>query len=296
MEYDISIRLPNRKYFCVHCRDLQEFQQYCYSFDSVDMVYGHWLSNHTDLPQALPFQFYAVDLVGCVHCRFIGLFGRLRDHHDAKHPNQPFATARAANRNECALCPFGGPSLIKHFQENHVFLLEVNLFNPVCFTPDTLTELLAIDIRDKQICGHCNVIFETIHEADIHHYKMHPDVNLSMVKWNVAAPHHISFLICAICKSRLEPHQFNKHIEQEMATFNLSLYGNHSYKADPNSQANDFAQTYFKLLGIFMRTKVVFGNGLVAFKQNLLFSRYDDILQFEEVAKRIASVKSGSSG
>lgn len=286
---------PARKYFCVYCSN--EYLSPFYSFETVETVYGHWLSNHTEVPNALPFQFFAVDLVGCLYCPFNGLSGRLRIHHGKKHAGQPFAMARASNRQQCALCPFGSSNLVEHFQEKHEFDLKVNLCNPVCYAPETLAELLSIDIRQKRQCGHCAAVFETDHEAEIHHYTMHPDRSDLVIKWNgMENPNPISHMICTMCNQKPESNDLCEHMEQDFTWFELSNYGNYLYDGDSSGGSNEASKVYFKLLDIFLRTKVVFNNGLVVFKQNLLFSQFDDIQQFQAIALQIANSIQGGTG
>lgn len=272
-----------RKYFCVHCRD-ESMRFLCYSFGTLENVYGHWLSNHTELPVAKPFLFYAVDLVGCHYCAYTGLCGRLCHHHDNKHPNESLAITRPSNRQQCALCFHTGPDLGVHFMQTHELVLEANIFNPVCLTPDTLAELLTIDIHRKRLCEHCGATFETDHEANEHHYDMHTDERKSVIQTNDVQPNQISHLICGLCNATVRPEHYFGHIEMDQSIFQIS---NASFQGDP------WESYYQKLYMDYLRTKVVFGNRLVVFKQNLIFSEYDDSQQFADLANRLVACAFG---
>lgn len=291
MEYQVTQK-PIKKYFCVHCRDMRQFLNYVYSFDSIETVHGHWLSNHTDVPHALPFQFYAIDFVACLYCSHSGLIGKVKAHHAEKHTSVPFVVVRASNRNQCAFCLYDGPNLAEHTLNQHNFLLECDLFNPVCFTPERLTDLLANNFHQKRQCGQCQMVFETDHEVEIHHFKQHPNVDLLRLPWNGAGPCDVAHLICHFCYSHVEPHNFYAHIAQDLNTFNVFATDTSSDDTKHKRYGTSTAERFLhKLMEAFLKTKVVFHNGLVAFKQNLLLSQFDDSQQFMAAAALITQAK-----
>lgn len=166
---------PSPKYFCVHC-DPSPFN-YWFAHDSVEKVHAHWLSNHTELPVAKPFQFYAVELVECVYCKFSGIFNYVKGHHKNNHGDQPFVVQRQHNTQKqlCAMCLYTGPDLANHFQQMHTAFASSDavVFNSIRFAPEFLAEMLAIDVHQRFQCGHCGAAFETDHEAKWHCGEQH---------------------------------------------------------------------------------------------------------------------------
>lgn len=260
-------RLPVRKYFCVHCYSANNLD--FFSSESIENVYGHWLSNHTELPVALPFQFYAVDLVGCSYCRFSGYYGKVNVHHQERHPDEPFVCVRAENRQQCAMCHYSGADILSHFEQSHGQNYQTSIFNPNCFTQELLANLFMIDIHKKRRCNYCGDSFETDHEVKMHSFVAHANLNASFVESNDEQPNEISYLICALCDGKFAPAGFLNHIDGESKIW-----------------AQRFSGQSVELYRSYMKTKVVFANGLVAFKQNLVFSPYDDSKQIQEMIQR----------
>lgn len=204
----------------------------------------------------------------------------MHKHHVNHHPNEALAIARYSNRQQCALCFHTGPDLVDHFMPTHELVLKAGIFNPVCFTRDTLDELLAIDIHRERICGHCGATFETDHEANEHHYDMHADKCKLVIEANNARRNQMLYLICGLCDETVQPEDYFSHIEMDQSIFQFSAA---SCQGDPSTIY------YHKLYRDYLRTKVVFGNRLVVFKQNLIFSEYDDSQQFANLANRIVA-------
>lgn len=277
-----------RRYFCAHCHDSDDWFL-VFSFETIDDVYGHWLSNHTELPTAESFLFYAVELVGCHYCHYSGLYDRLRKHHEEKHSDDPFVVARKINRNQCALCYYTEPNLPNHFQQTHQQVLKAHIFNPVCFTRENLAELLTIDIHQKRRCGYCGETFETDHEIQQHHFYMHLDKEALFYEWRDKDPHEISYLICGRCNRKLDPEQYYRHIEIDQAIFQSS-----NNRITVNEHINESNHTeYFRLYRDYLKTRVIFGNGMILFKQNLIFSEYDDSQQFAEAVDSLLHSQNG---
>lgn len=281
MNFEVQ-HLPTKKYLCVHCRD-ESTQFLCYSFETLDDVYGHWLSNHTELPVAKQFLFYYAEFVGCHYCGFSGFYGRLRKHHANNHPNNAMIVTRQIEREQCAFCHHTGHNMPLHFVQTHRLVLEAGVFNPVCFTRNTLAELLAIDIHRKRLCGHCGATFETNHEANEHHYNIHSDKQKSVIEVNDVRPNQISYLICGLCGNPTRPEDYYAHVEMDQAIFSFQPT---QFSVDPR-EPNPAVSYYNKLYKDYLKTKVVFGNRLVVFKQNLIDSEYDDSQQFADLINQI---------
>lgn len=159
-------------FYCVHCTDANELNESCYG--SIEDVYGHWLSGHTDLQNVKPFWFYVTQSIACFHCT--NVYANYHDmikHHNENHADHPFVVVRPSNRKECALCTHIGDNMIEHFASEHDGLLQLNLFNPARLPESLLGDLFAIDFHKKRQCGWCDVIFETQHEVVAHHMAAH---------------------------------------------------------------------------------------------------------------------------
>lgn len=258
-----------RKYFCVHCHSSNNLN--CYIFETIENVYGHWLSNHTELPVALPFQFYAVEMIACYYCNFMCYYNQLGKHHQNHHSNVPFVRVRTENRQECAQCLYSGDDIVCHYQQMHASNDCANIFNPICFTKELLSEIFTIDIHKKRRCNYCNDTFETDHEIKMHSFLKHPDLDVSIVQWNDVQPNEISYLICGLCNREIQPAHFLNHIETESERLGASSERFISY----------------------MKTKVIFGNGFVAHKQNLICSPYDDSEQIQGIIQHFAAQANG---
>lgn len=142
---------------------------------TIEDVYGHWLSGHTDLNDAKPFLFYVTGLVTCFHCKEVSNYHQMIEHHQEAHPEVTFAIVGHMNRMKCALCQFSGDDMVAHFVDEHEGLFQSNLFNPSRLPESLLNRILDIDIHKRRQCGHCDRIFETQHEAEAHHSSLHTD-------------------------------------------------------------------------------------------------------------------------
>lgn len=275
------------RFFCAHCHDSDDWFL-VFSFETIDDVYGHWLSNHTELPKAKQFLYYAIELVGCYYCHYSGLYDRLRKHHSNNHPDDVFVATRKMNREQCAFCYYIGPNLANHVQQTHQQVLESRIFNPVCYTRDSLRALLAIDIHKKQRCGYCGDIFETEHEATQHHFYEHLGKTKLFYEWRDKDPHQISYIKCGRCDGEIEAEHYYRHVEIDQAIFHTTKRNGDDNKSDPDSE---YYAEYFRLYQDYLKTKVIFGNGLICFKQNLIFSDYDDTDAFARTVDRLLNTE-----
>lgn len=164
-------------FFCMHCMDANECNES--NSGTLEDVYGHWLSGHTDLNDVKPFLFYVTRFVTCFHCNEVSNYHKMIEHHQKAHPEKKFVVV-SQNRQECALCQFTGDDMTAHFDDEHKGPIQPYLTNPKFFNsarwPERLlNRILAIDIHKKRQCGHCGEIFETQYEADAHHLGVHTE-------------------------------------------------------------------------------------------------------------------------
>lgn len=169
-------------FYCVHCTDANEVTESC--FGTIEDVYGHWLSGHTDLHDVKPFWFYVTQSVACYHCtNFNANYHEMIEHHRETHADEPFVAVRPKNPKECALCTYIGDDMCEHFASEHDGLLQSKLFNPARLPESLLGDLFAIDIHKKRQCGWCKAIFETQHEIAAHHNTAHSKQSLNATEY-----------------------------------------------------------------------------------------------------------------
>lgn len=164
-------------FYCVHCTDSNELNDS--TSGSIEDVYGHWLSGHTDLKNIKPFWFYVTGLVSCFHCEDVACnYFEMVAHHKRTHPDKTMAIVMQTDRTKCGLCQYTGTEMVDHFAAEHDGLLQSSLFNPARLSESLLVNLFGIDIHIKRQCGHCYAIFETQHEIENHHAEAKHDGEL----------------------------------------------------------------------------------------------------------------------
>lgn len=160
-------------FYCVHCSDTNDVNES--NNGTIEDVYGHWLSGHTDLKNVKPFWFYVASKLACFHCDVVCNYQEMCKHHKYNHPDETFAVVTQSNRMKCGLCQYFGDDIVAHFAIQHDGLLESALFNPARLSVDILGKLFAIDIHKKRQCGGCGIILESQHEMDVHKLAEHND-------------------------------------------------------------------------------------------------------------------------
>lgn len=246
------------KYFCVHCDPSPN--NLWHSYNAVEKVHAHWLSNHTELPVAKPFQFHAIELVECAYCKCSGIFNYIKIHHKKNHEKLPFIVMRQRNAEQCAMCLYRGPDLVNHFQQMHTAFASSDgiIFNPICFTPEFLAEVLQNNFHSRFQCGHCGATFETDHETRWHCCNKHGNLKDWPVAKQANVPNQILHVVCSICRAEIQSADLLNHL-----------------LAESQALGHGIDQLYVN----YMKLKVVFANGLTVSKQNLAYSAYDDSKQ-----------------
>lgn len=156
---------------CVHCSDSDRANES--SNGTIQDVYGHWLSGHTDLKNVKPFWFYVSCHLACFYCDAVCNYQEMVKHHKNNHSDETFAIVKQPERKKCGLCQYGGDEMVAHFATEHDELLQSTLFNPARLSVGLLGKLFAIDIHKKRQCGRCDIILETQHEMEIHQSSEH---------------------------------------------------------------------------------------------------------------------------
>lgn len=165
-------------FYCVHCTDANELNDS--NSGTIEEVYGHWLSGHTDLNGVKPFWFYVTQHVACFYCDAVLNYHEMVKHHKVAHADDTFAVVQQTNHQKCALCRYIGDEMVEHFAVEHDGLLKSQLFNPARMPERLLADLFAVDIHKKRQCGQCDAIFETQHEVQDHLENIHDEIDQSM--------------------------------------------------------------------------------------------------------------------
>lgn len=277
------------KFGCQHCEEALNSVNSC--SEDIEMVYGHWLSAHTDLPKALPFQFYVTQFVACYFCGITGTFHEVLIHQKEAHPSNAPTIANHLNRDQCALCKQTA-GLEEHFEEAHRSILSDGIRSPFCLTDAILEETLSIAIHKKVECGHCSMEFETNEEFNYHHTTEHPSLKIIGVE-----KHSSSNWRYECCDLLFSQDEYLMHLEQhsiqlncgecEYPTESLAELAHHDKGA--HDSTNDRCNAFMKhLRKIHILNKAVVDNGLVMSHFALKGTKHDESAKFEEAFSTIA--------
>lgn len=253
---------------------------------TVSDIHQHWSSEHPN-PVAQPFQFYVEILSKCIHCDIVSTFNGLQEHTVKVHRKKLSSYANAIDSNQCEMCNFTGNTnkLRAHYKTAHQWIQDVYIINPNRLKPELIDKILAIDVHKKYQCDYCDTKFETKKSCEDHHKQKHlrkkPLIN--EIFDNSCCDTHIP-----CCNKLLKPCEYFQHLSHHSFNFscpdcNLSFNQLcdaarhdsivHRTESPFTSRTALLRRTLWKL---FHRTKMIFGNGAVLYKCNLLDTTYDD--------------------
>lgn len=276
-------------YGCVHC---QVAQQPIIHFEEVENVHAHWMAQHA--PEFKPFQFYAVQFVGCYHCDVISTFDGLKGHRKEMHTNKPFIVVDVNDRQKCGICRYANEDMAEHFANEHKSIMQNDGFNPIRLTNEQLSKLLAINIHKKIQCGHCNDAFDSNPELREHWLKNHLMEKSQIHSYFIDQRIQIK---PSCCEGQFERNDFVLHFSKHNFSFRCTTCnvktGNLMEILEHDSQfhiekfkTKDRLITLSKsLMKIYSEAKVVFGNGLAVKGYNLLRTDYDESNRINEFIK-----------
>lgn len=256
---------------------------------SIEDVYKHWSSTHlTEIPSK-PFQFYVAEIAVCYLDDAVGTYKELLKHQQQVHPNEPFAIVCHYDRKRCAICLKNPKSMVEHFQTNHKTLLRKDVFNVMRLCDETLHELLQIDIRKRQKCGHCDNVLETQESIDAHHAAEH---NTKEISFKPYTNNEDSYLICGYCEMKVSRDNYFKHFKSHPYVFKcwkcvyqskdlteLVLHDKYDHEMDTLDYHCSMFPDWIK--SHFANSKMVFPNGLVVRNYNLVGTKFDDSKVFD---------------
>ncbi|XP_031636729.1 uncharacterized protein LOC116349451 [Contarinia nasturtii] len=279
--------LENLTFFCVYCADTNNINES--SCGTIEDVYGHWLSGHTQgMKKVNPFWFYVCGSLACFYCDFISNYQEIIKHHQHSHPNQTFVAVSPYDHKNCGLCQYVGDEMISHFETEHNELVSSKVFSPARLSARLLVTLFAIDIHKKRQCGLCDIIYETQHEMEAHHSAQHTGEMIS----NEFCDSQSAYVICDYCSSKVDGTKFFYHIENHRYELNCSkcdfitknlvdlvIHEKDKHRTNAlNYHCFEFGE---RLKKQYFNSKIVFGNGLILTNHNFKNTIYDDSKQFE---------------
>lgn len=216
------------------------------------------------------------------------------------HPDDPKIIVNPKNRNYCSVCHYKGDDLMEHFENLHDIILQTNVFNAVCLPDETLVNLLAFDVHKKQLCGYCDEVFESKSLIEEHQSIFHGTKKALFKKF---FDDESAYLICGYCKCQLRRSEYLSHVDLShtykfnctKCTFETSKLNeliDHDKEVHHLNSLNFHCSEFSDLLKKhYFETRIVFGNGLVVNKYNLLGTKYDDSLRFVRFIESLIAEK-----
>lgn len=260
-------------FVCFYChKTAASKNQRNVEFNSFDELQAHLTADHG----SQEVKFFAIGTAACFHCdqgKILGSFQRLMEHHRTKHETEIFVVVDQQNCQKCGLCQLYidyPTAMVEHFKKYHHSNLLPKIFNPICFTQNEIDWLLKLRQNEdleklSQLenfqCGLCGKLRDT--------KTTHLERHLKGDKFEFS---------CKNCK--FETEEIDKLISHEQKV--------HSSK-NPRSEHKNYFMDRVKR--IYFRTKLLFSNGLVVFKHNVLKTSFDDSSEFMPFIERFASQK-----
>ncbi|XP_055305062.1 uncharacterized protein LOC129569882 [Sitodiplosis mosellana] len=245
---------------CFYCHS-----QPSYFVDTFSEVFNHWQQSHG----ASPFRFFAVGMAACFYCGKVDVFPNLQGHHKHQHNKEVFVVVDRRDRSKCGLCQkdFSASEMVVHFKSQHDPCLLMGINSPVCFTQHEIEQLMSINPGRKLpapvgfMCGHCNVTKKTNEISFLQH------IEQDAFQYK-----------CTICTDVGKSIQEIAHHEETV----------HNLKNPAAKHANGLLG---RLERYHLRTRIIFNNGLVLFKHNVLHTKFDDRSEFWPIRERLVKQK-----
>lgn len=211
----------------------------------------------------------------CFYCsEKYDIFPNLKDHHKRRHPAKILIVVDSTNRSKCGLClKFFSTSseMVQHFKSQHDPTNYASINSPICFSQSEIERLLSINspnqINISQqieafICGHCQ------DKKDVNDISFIDHIEKDTFKSS-----------CSACK--LMGKSIQETVQHEMSAHKL-----------PKDIMKHSKVLMGQLERRYYRTKIVFTNGLILYKHNLLNTALDDRNEFWPFRQRFAKQKS----
>lgn len=287
-------------YSCYWCHDSNNGTdpfKMDFIFDDAKAVHDHWSAEHNWLNDEIdstekPFRFYVETLVKCNYCDVISTYKGLQEHTQHYHPKSSICFVNINASSECPLCDFNGNSkaLSAHFSDAHEAILTVNMINPNRFNRVTISRLLDIDVHKKSMCELCGESFNVEIEYRQHHELKHHGKPAQLREF---VDNSCGGLLASCCETLITPQNFFNHLkihnfhysckqcDVKLSNMEEAAHHDHARHDSENSFEYRFSSLRRSLWKMFQRTKLLFGNGAVLYKHNVLGSTFDDMESFE---------------
>lgn len=285
----------------MHCQDMVNTNR---TYSSIERLYKHWTSAHSavnNLKKVLPFQFYVSELIKCYYCSKIGNYVELRDHHKYNHSlESPLGMVLVNDTKACALCNSNDTDMVNHFKLVHNIINKAHVYNPICISDKVVNQLLAIKIHKKFMCEHCPSVCQTQDEIAMHYLNAHNGLQMKVSKCISDKSIHI---ICWYCNILLAGKEFMQHIrrhsnamkcvECKFKSADINEHVKHAASVHNTIKTIDDICLEFsdQLKRKYFETKILFGNGLVLVKHNLLGTKMNDSRLFGMLIKELMETK-----
>lgn len=287
----------NLVFYCTHCYDdRNDVESIHRAFSCIQNVHTHWERCHSMMAETKPFRFYAIEFVLCVHCKFIGSFDAVKQHSKEIHPSSLLVISKVSDTKACALCPYVGDDLGQHIKVEHELILRTDTNNPTRFTEGTLKRLLGENVHTKYKC--CDQLFEAKSSVHAHSTMEHP---IEPQKYTECTDDNTIKVIAGCCEATLQFNEFLDHSSDRnhqvggvclKCNFRTSdTFEFVSHQVEVHQIMKDTDLLYRRvMIAKFWSTKVIFGNGLVTTKHNLLGTEFDDSTPFTALIETLLTV------
>lgn len=284
-------------FYCLYCTKYEPF-------GSVQLVNNHWWTKHsTESPK--PFRFFVSEMMKCFYCHETNSAMNIKQHHHDFHSDDiPLVAIAGDNQFQCAFCEYVGIELIEHFRATHSDVIGTPAFNPTKLSDDAMSDLLKIDIHKQFQCKWCELVFDTgiqirKHILDKHTFCPTPQQTnwIQPVSSDTKNINHI----CGGCNQEITSDKCFVHLATHLSKYeclgarcaftgeSMKEMLNHNKKVHGTnrSASNRVTKIIDQSAEIYFKTKIIFGNGLVLEKFNLMDTEFDDSASYSDFIKNI---------
>lgn len=286
-------------YYCAPCYN----EERASNFDTIQNVYEHWLLEHNSAEEnsVAIFRFYAVEMMSCKCGNFFGDYPAVIEHHATAHKKNQFVVVSLYDPCKCALCSFSRRDLNEHFKKDHALLMRTKIISPTRLTDECLNELLSFNYNMQFQCNGCCQVFNTEQEVRDHISRTHTGLGVQFTCNSNKNGDMIKSYFVECCKIEVAPKLYLKHLESHLRQYKcpkcnfqsefMPNISEHVKLEHPKLHFDDIDEINQMLQIDYLSTKVIFGNGLVVTKQNLIGTKYSDWNKFESFLNNFSKMK-----
>lgn len=227
----------------------------------------------------------------CFYCHEMNPAIHIKQHHHDFHSDDiPMVTIAADNQFECGICKYVGIELINHFKSIHSDVILTPAFNPTKLSDETMSDLLKIDIHQKFKCKLSELIFNNGNLLPQHFLDKHAEFSAKEISIQLSNDMKNINYICGGCNQEITLDDYKDHLAMHLSRYeclsancsfsvenlkvmlvhNIQVHGTNGPRSERVAKIIDqSAEIYFK-------TKMIFSNGLVLEKFNLMDTQFDD--------------------